>query len=434
MSTGNELVSSFNTKLQRGQIPDVNRPVLTSLLSQYGSNTIVDYGILNDDDEDQLERTMQKAISDCHMIITTGGISMGEKDIVEQVLLKRLNCDIQFGRLNMKPGKPTTFGTIAKSDGGTCLIFCLPGNPVSACVCSELLVLPCLDMLHRGVLGSDNVVESIGKAPVHAEVYANLGNRLKMDTERPEYCRVQLKYRINNKGQEEYVAISTGVQRSSRLMSMSGADGLMCIPKGIKGEKEYAEVGEKNLVLLLRKGRGTAGVHTALPLHDSHHIKKAKFTIGIVQVMGDYDNSQRASDKNVKRKIIDSMDPNKFSVIHKVEVNHKDFTSNWLLKGSVLKCMDVIFVVCTNTGFQVDLKVASTIRSCIVKEADAISYQVRKGAALEKPVSILFEPVVGHLPLDGAAPLLLSMSEEGLDGALNNVKVILKRALITAQK
>ena len=166
-------------------------------------------------------------------------------------------------------------------------------------------------------------------------------------------------------------------------------------------------------------------------------MKNAPFTIAILQVIGDNkDLHQRTrdSDVDVEGKIRDAMYPNNFRVIQKVDVHHKDFTSDILLKSSFLKCMDVIMVVCTNTGFQVDLEIASTIRSCIVKEADAMSYQMRKGASLDKPVSVLFDPVVGHLPLNGATPLLLSMSDEGMDGALNNVKVLLKRALITAQK
>ena len=101
------------------------------------------------------------------------------------------------------------------------------------------------------------VTKSIGKARVlHSEVLATLGKSVKLDVERPEYCRVQLTYRINNEGHGEYVALSTGVQRSSRLMSMSGADGLMVLPKGIRGEKEFAEAEEEFLVLLLRKERG----------------------------------------------------------------------------------------------------------------------------------------------------------------------------------
>jgi molybdopterin biosynthesis enzyme len=71
---------------------------------------------------------------------------MGETDVVEHVLVERLKGQLHFGRMNMKPGKPTTFVTIP-STKGTRLVFAMPGNPVSATVCTQLLVRPCLDLL-----------------------------------------------------------------------------------------------------------------------------------------------------------------------------------------------------------------------------------------------------------------------------------------------
>ena len=65
------------------------------------------------------------------------------KDLVKDVLLKDFNCTIHFARLNMKPGKPTTFATCMYK-GKRKLLFCLPGNPVSAIVTFNLVVLPCL--------------------------------------------------------------------------------------------------------------------------------------------------------------------------------------------------------------------------------------------------------------------------------------------------
>ena len=405
--------------------------MLLSLLSGYDSNTVSDYGILNDEDVDQLERTLRDAVSKCQVVITTGGISMGEKDIIEKVLLERLECTIHFGRLNMKPGKPTTFATTENSDGSTSFIFALPGNPVSACVCTELLVRPCLDLLHRGQ-GIQNIPDSIMSAKVHSEIYATLGNRLKLDTERPEYCRVKLAYVLNEKGYGEYVASPTGVQRSSRLSSMSGADGLMILPKGIREEREYAEAGEKFVVLLLRKG-GPAGVHNAIKLHQSMHFKKAPFTIGIIKIIGE--ECKRVSEEvEVEEKVKCAMDKKHFCVVQKIDVRSKDFTPDVLLKNRYLYCMDVIMVVSTNISFQSNLDIASVIRSCLVKEGDAFAHQIRRGAASDTATAALFEFVVGHLNLNGAPSLLLSMSNEGIDGALNGANVLLKRVLITGQK
>lgn len=63
--------------------------------------------------------------------------------MVKDVLMKDLNCEIHFARLNMKPGKPTTFAT-GEFGGRQKYFFCLPGNPVSAIVTFNLVVLPCL--------------------------------------------------------------------------------------------------------------------------------------------------------------------------------------------------------------------------------------------------------------------------------------------------
>lgn len=78
---------------------------------------------------------MQKAANECDIIVTSGGVSMGELDLVKPYIEK--NGQILFGRLNMKPGKPTTFGKLNNS-----LIFALPGNPVSAFVTAHLFVVP----------------------------------------------------------------------------------------------------------------------------------------------------------------------------------------------------------------------------------------------------------------------------------------------------
>ena len=74
---------------------------------------------------------------------------MGELDLLKPTIERLLEGKIHFGRVSMKPGKPTTFATVQikdnKGDPTTKLIFSLPGNPVSAVVCTSLFVLPCLD-------------------------------------------------------------------------------------------------------------------------------------------------------------------------------------------------------------------------------------------------------------------------------------------------
>ena len=92
-----------------------------------------DYGTVGDSYE-ALHEVMQKACSECDIVVTSGGVSMGELDLVKPYIEK--NGEVFFGRINMKPGKPTTFGLINKS-----LVFALPGNPVSAFVTAHIFVV-----------------------------------------------------------------------------------------------------------------------------------------------------------------------------------------------------------------------------------------------------------------------------------------------------
>lgn len=96
---------------QPGKIPDVNRPILLNLLSSFGRHCQpLDLGTERDDDVESMTATILRALDVCDVIITTGGISMGETDIVEHVLVERCGGTLHFGRMNMKPG--TTIVTI----------------------------------------------------------------------------------------------------------------------------------------------------------------------------------------------------------------------------------------------------------------------------------------------------------------------------------
>jgi len=99
LSTGNELYSHTRKGTGTGTIPDANGPVLCSLLAKYGNCRPRYLGIARDDDEEALTTKLRDSIMEHDVIITTGGISMGEMDIIEKVLVKNLGCDIHFGRL-----------------------------------------------------------------------------------------------------------------------------------------------------------------------------------------------------------------------------------------------------------------------------------------------------------------------------------------------
>ncbi|KAJ3057715.1 hypothetical protein HK102_010916, partial [Quaeritorhiza haematococci] len=147
---------NFPGSLQHGQIRDTNRVSLKAALDTFGFPW-VDLGVAGDS-ADTLSNTLNKGLHThkCDVIITTGGVSMGEYDLLKPTLEQKLGAVIHFGRVKLKPGKPTTFATVpgASSSEPDKLIFSLPGNPVSAVVTFYLFVIPALKRL-AGYLDAD---------------------------------------------------------------------------------------------------------------------------------------------------------------------------------------------------------------------------------------------------------------------------------------
>jgi gephyrin len=152
MSTGNELVDPWvegdAAALDGGaggsKIRDSNRAALLSSLGQTGAET-VDLGIVKDSVE-ALRGAMLDAVRTCDVVVTSGGVSMGEKDLVKP-MLEELG-EVRFGRLKMKPGKPTIFAVLPRPDcEQKTLFFGLPGNAVSCLVSKALMIDPCLRRL-----------------------------------------------------------------------------------------------------------------------------------------------------------------------------------------------------------------------------------------------------------------------------------------------
>lgn len=143
-STGDELQSP-GQPLQAGQIYDTNRFTLSLMLHQLGYQ-VIDLGVVRDD-PDALRAVFHQADSQADVVISSGGVSVGEADYTKE-LLQELG-EIGFWKLAIKPGKPFAFGRLANS------WFCgLPGNPVSAAVTFYQLVQPLLARL-AGLQQSD---------------------------------------------------------------------------------------------------------------------------------------------------------------------------------------------------------------------------------------------------------------------------------------
>lgn len=230
LSTGNELVEPSETPLD-GQIRDSNRISIISSLKASGYD-IIDLGIMRDDMiPSEVDAYFLSLCSYIDIVISSGGVSMGKADFVKPSLARI--GDIHFGRLLMKPGKPTTFATIRNDCGKrSMLFFALPGNPVS-CLVSKILLV---DTALKKMQGFED--ERCRSQSMEAELYGrshNLG--IPMDPERPEYHRGIVEWSFEG---PKWIVRSTDEmnQRSSRLLSAQEANALLVIPQG-KGTLLY---------------------------------------------------------------------------------------------------------------------------------------------------------------------------------------------------
>jgi molybdenum cofactor synthesis domain-containing protein len=147
LSTGDEITPSGRS-LAPGKIWDANRPLLLAAVRSGGFDT-VDLGIAPDD-EDALIEAFGRGAERCDAILTSGGVSMGERDVVKVVLERLASDSMRWMQIAIKPAKPFAFGVLADSDTP---VFGLPGNPVSSLVSFELLARPALRRMagHRRI-------------------------------------------------------------------------------------------------------------------------------------------------------------------------------------------------------------------------------------------------------------------------------------------
>jgi molybdenum cofactor synthesis domain-containing protein len=134
LSTGDELVDD-GRPLAPGEIRESNRRMLAAALSAAGC-AVTDLGIVRDD-EDELERVLRDAAASHDAVVTSGGVSMGDYDVVKAVLGRI--AEMRWMQVAIKPAKPLAFGLL----GGT-PVFGLPGNPVSSLVSFEMFARPAL--------------------------------------------------------------------------------------------------------------------------------------------------------------------------------------------------------------------------------------------------------------------------------------------------
>ncbi len=138
LATGSELLP-VGAPLTPGKLRDSNSDTLAACVREAGAIP-VKFGILPDNPL-AIQAAFEKAFSTCDMVLSSGGVSVGDFDYVQDILLK-LGLEKKFWKVAIKPGKPVLFGTLAEK-----LCFGIPGNPASALVVFELLVRPALKQM-----------------------------------------------------------------------------------------------------------------------------------------------------------------------------------------------------------------------------------------------------------------------------------------------
>ncbi|EKM59893.1 uncharacterized protein PHACADRAFT_250679 [Phanerochaete carnosa HHB-10118-sp] len=229
LSTGNELLDIQNPQKMDsdgwGGIWDTNRPSLSAALEGLGYK-VVDLGIVPDSLEKHIE-TLKRGLEQADIVLTTGGTSMGASDLLKPVIERHLNGTIHFGRVRIKPGKPTTFATIPTTKG-LVPMFALPGNPASALVTFHVFALPALRRLGGWPMSRSQL----------PRVRVQLQGNMRLDP-RVEFHRVSIQASA-----EGLKAYSTGGQRSSRVASLAGANGVVVLPSKVEGGPSEVKVGE----------------------------------------------------------------------------------------------------------------------------------------------------------------------------------------------
>ena len=219
LATGDELVAP-GEPLKPGQIYNSNSPYLIAAVARAGA-TPVALGAAPDRADALREKLAQAQGHD--LILTSGGVSVGDYDLVKQMLGEQ--GEMEFWRVRIRPGKPLAFGFLGETP-----LLGLPGNPVSAAVTFELFGRPAI----RRMLGAARVERP--------SITVTLAGEEQRRADRRQFVRVRL---ASDDGQ--LVAHTTGAQDSHLISSLQGATALLIVPEG----EGVIRPGEKAQALLL---------------------------------------------------------------------------------------------------------------------------------------------------------------------------------------
>ena len=220
LATGDEVVD-VDEKLEPGKVRSSNSYTLSSQILKCGGIP-KNLGIVRDKPK-QLEKKIKQGL-DCDLILTSGGVSVGDYDLVKDILAK-MGTNIRFWKVAMRPGKPLVFGVIKGIP-----VFGLPGNPVSSMVSFEIFVRPVI----LKMLGQ--------KEDERKEAEAVLGEDIKKKRGFRYFLRANTRWH-----QGRYLTRTTGPQGSGILKSMALANSLIILPE----DKEFVKKGERVTVRFL---------------------------------------------------------------------------------------------------------------------------------------------------------------------------------------
>jgi molybdenum cofactor synthesis domain-containing protein len=215
LSTGDELIPPTETP-EFGQIRDSNAYTLYAGLRELGAMPVL-AGIVKDD-VDSLRETVQSYLIQADAFVSSGGVSVGERDVVKAAFFRR--GDLDFYKVAMQPGMPQGFGHIEGKP-----FFGLPGNPVSVFVSFEIFVRPA-------------ILKMMGRSQLYRpEVTATLAEDVSGPKGKLQFARVLLERKDDG-----WIATPTGARGSNLISTVARANGLAMIPVGTATAPEGSQV------------------------------------------------------------------------------------------------------------------------------------------------------------------------------------------------
>jgi molybdopterin molybdotransferase len=226
LSTGDELLE-IGEEVIPGKVVDSNGVSLAAVVKECGA-TVQLLGIARDNIASHIEKMTTGLQAD--IFITSAGVSVGERDLVRQVLVD-MGVSLVFHSIDVRPGGPTTFGV-----KGNCLVFCLPGNPVASMIIFAELVKPAI----LKAMGYRRVLQPAVRAILQENVSKRPG-RIKL-----------IRVRLESSG-DKLLAFSSGNQTTGMMKTLLRADGLAVLPAArssfLEGEEVEVHVMSTNILM-----------------------------------------------------------------------------------------------------------------------------------------------------------------------------------------